>query len=266
MSLSIRFAAAAATAAAGLLLAACGTAGPAGPVPSTPPASAPATPPVSGPATTAAPTPAPSPSAAPVPFGYQPLFPFSNLSQVRAWQAAYAEGGHQPWHNNAAETARAFAAWLGFRDITEIAGQTGNQSDAHVAVGLRLPNGKISTAAIVHLVRYGSGRYVPWEVVGTDDTLLTLDIPAYGSTVSSPVKLGGTITGVDESLKAEVHAPGVSGVVGSYCCRPAGGQRTPWSLTVPFRAPSGNVITIVVFTGGHVATVERFAVTGVRVR
>ena len=34
---------------------------------------------------------------------------------------------------------------------------------------------KVSTAAVVHLVRYGSGRYVPWEVVGTGDTTLTPD-------------------------------------------------------------------------------------------
>jgi hypothetical protein len=52
---------------------------------------------------------------------------------------------------------------------------------------------------------------------------------------------------------------------GPVCCRPAGGQATPWSLAVPFHAASGQVIIIVVHTGGHVAAVERFAVTGVRV-
>ena len=53
--------------------------------------------------------------------------------------------------------------------------------------------------------------------------------------------------------------------MGSYCCQPPDGQATPWSLTVPSHAASGQVIIIVVHTGGHVAAVERFAVTGVRV-
>ena len=137
--------------------------------------------------------------------------------------------------------------------------------DAHVTVGFHRPDGHVSAAAVVHLVKFGSGQNVPWEVVGTDDTTLTLDIPAYGGTATSPVRIGGKITGVDESLRAEVHRLGSSGPVGSYCCRPAGGQATPWSVSVSFHAPPGQVITIVVHTGGHVAAVERFAVTGVRV-
>jgi hypothetical protein len=103
-----------------------------------------------------------------------------------------------------------------------------------VTVGLILPNGQVSHAAIIHLVRFGSDRYVPWEVVGTDDTTLTLDIPANGGTAISPVQIGGKITGVDENLRAEVHRLGTSAPVGSYCCQPADGQATPWSLTVAF--------------------------------
>ncbi len=146
-----------------------------------------------------------------------------------------------------------------------MAGHTISDRDARVTVGFTLPNGQVSHAAIIHLVKFGSGKYAPWEVVGTDDTTLTLDIPAYGSTATSPVRIGGKITGVDESLQAAVHKLGSSAPVGSYCCQPAGGQATSWSLTVPFRAASGQVITIVVHTGGHVAAVERFAVTGVQV-
>jgi hypothetical protein len=83
-------------------------------------------------------------------------------------------------------------------------------------------------------------------------------------TATSPVQIGGRVTGVDESLRAEVHQLGSSRPVGGYCCQPAGGRATAWSLIVPFRAASGQAITIVVHTGGHVAPVERFAVTGVR--
>ncbi len=255
-----------AAAAAGLLLAACGTAG----GPSSPGSSSPAKSGTSSPATSApaggSGSAAPSPAPAPAPFGYQPLYPFANLTQVKAWQDSYASGGHQPWHLQAGLTALAFTAYLGFPQIDKVAGQTGTAADAHVSVGFTLPSGKISTAAIVHLVRYGSGQYVPWEVVGTDDTTLTLDRPAYGATVGSPVTIGGKISGVDENLRAEVRMLGATSLVGSSGSLPAGGQAAPWSLTVPFKAPSGTVLTIVVHTGGHVAAVERFAITGVRVR
>ena len=38
----------------------------------------------------------------------------------------------------------------------------------------------------------------------------------------------------------------------------------PWSASVTFLATPGQVITIAAATGGHVAAVERFAVTGAR--
>ena len=256
MNLTIRLAAAAA---AGALAAGCGTA--AGPPPASHPAAPHTSAPASAPATTAAPSPAPTP----VPSGYVPLFPFGNLAAVRAWQASYASGGHQPWHLDADQTALAFTqGYLGFSQINKVAAHTVSGGDARVTVGLTLPNGQVNHAAIIHLVKFGPGKYAPWEVAGTDDTTLTLDIPAYGGTATSPVRIGGKITGVDENLRAAVHQLGSSSPVGSYCCQPAGGQATPWSLTVPFHAASGQVITIVVHTGGHVAAVERFAVTGVR--
>jgi hypothetical protein len=257
VKLIIRIAAAAAVTA---LAAGCGTA--AGPSSPSHPAASGSPAPAATPATTSAPSPAPTPA----PFGYQPLFPFASLAEAQAWQASYAAGGHQPWHLSADQTALAFTqGYLGFRRIDKVAAHTISGGGAHVTVGLALPSGQLNHAAIIHLVRFGSGRHAPWEVVGTDDTTLTLDSPAYGSTATSPVRIGGRITGVDESLRAEVHQLGSSGPVGSYCCQPAGGQATLWSLTVPFNAASGQVITIVVHTGGHVAAVERFAVTGVLV-
>lgn len=258
MSLTLRLAAVMAT---GMLVAACGSAArpPASPSAS-PHASPSATPPASTPAT----TPAPAPAA--TPFGYQPLFPFGSLADAQAWQASYASGGHQPWHLSADLTAIAFSqGYLGFSEINKVAGHSISGGDAHVTVGLTLPNGHISSAAIIHLVKFGTGKDAPWEVVGTDDTDLTLDVPAYGTTVTSPVKIGGRITGVDENLRAEVRTLGTTPAVGTFCCLAAGGQASPWSVTVPFQTGPGKVITIVVHTGGHVASVERFAVTGVRV-
>jgi len=243
-----------AVAAAALLAAGCGAAG----SPSASPS-----PHASPPATASASAPGP---ATPVPFAYQPLFPFANLAGVRAWQASYASGGHQPWHLNPGLTALAFTqGYLGFTHIGKVAALRMTGGDAHVTVGFHRPDGHVSAAAVIHLVKYGTGRNVPWEVVGTDDTTLTLDVPAYGGIATSPVRIGGKVTGVDESLQAEVHRLGASGPVGSFCCQPAGGQASPWAFSVPFRATPGQLITIVVHTGGHVAAVERFAVTGARV-
>jgi hypothetical protein len=256
MTRSLRLVTAAA-AAVTLLAAACGGAAPATSGPASPHSPA---------ASSASPATSPSPAPAPSAFAYQPLYPFASLAAAQAWQASYASGGHQPWHLDPGQTALSFTqGYLGFSGIDKIAARTVSGGDAHITVGYAAPNGTISRAATIHLVKYGSGPDAPWEVVGTDDTTLTLDIPAYGAAVSSPVRIGGTITGVDESLSAEVHRLGSVAAVGSYCCRPAGGQTSPWSLTVPFQASSGQVLTIVVHTGGHVAAVERFAVTGVTV-
>jgi len=257
MNLAIRVAAAAV--AAGLLAVGCGAAGPS-------PASPPASPHGSTAASAPASAPATAPASTPSPFAYMPLFPFGSLADVRAWQASYASGGHQPWHLNPGRTALAFTqGYLGFSHINRVAALSINGGDAHVTVGFTRPDGHVSAAAVVHVVKFGSGRYVPWEVVGTDDTTLTLDVPAYGTAATSPVRLGGKVTGVDESLRAEVRHLGSASPVGSYCCHPAGGQASPWSFTIPFNAASGQVVTIVVHTGGHVAAVERFAITGVRV-
>ena len=199
-----------------------------------------------------------------MPAGYLPLFPFASLADVRAWQASYESGGHQPWHRSPDLTATAFAAFLGYTDVTQVAQSAVSGGDAHVAVGIKLPDGTISTAAIIHLVLFGSGTYAPWEVVGTDDRTFTVDRPAYGGTAASPVTVGGTITGVDESIRVTVHSLSAQVPVGAYCCRAAGGTRSPWSASVTFLATPGQVITIAAATGGHVAAVERFAVTGAR--
>ena len=262
------FAAAAITS---LVVAGCGsTATP------TPAASAPATgtsgtrspaSPGSAPATTQPPaTPATPARTAGLPAGYLPLYPFASLADVRGWQASYQSGGHQPWHLSPVITATAFAAFLGYTDVTQVAHHTVSSGDAHVAVGIKLPNGTVSTAAVIHLLRFGSGQDAPWEVVGTDDTTFTLDRPAYGSTVSSPVTASGKITGVDESIRVTVRSLSAQGPAGTYCCRAAGGTSSPWSARVTFHVTPGAVITIAASTGGHVAAVERFAVTGAHAR
>lgn len=192
------------------------------------------------------------------------LWPFADPADAARWQQDYRQGGHQPWHLDAAATALGFAGYLGYGDVDKVVRSTVDGQEAYVAVGTALPNGSLHTAADVHLVRMGTGADAPWEVVGTRDTTLTLDRPGYGSTVASPMTVGGRITGVDEQVVVTLHALG-GGVPAEPAAVPAGGVRAPWSVPVRFSAGAGRTVTVAAATGGHVAAVERFAVTGVRI-
>lgn len=196
---------------------------------------------------------------------YMPLFPFGSAADVSTWQQAYRSSGQQPWHLDAGRTALSFAGFLGLGTVDTVTSSRTDAAGAHVSVGFHVPgDSRTLTAAVVHLVRWGSGTDAPWEAVGTDDTTFSLTTPHYGATVRSPVTAGGTISGVDESIRVRVWAPGSTSPVGVACCVPAGGDSSPWHEVVAFSASPGTVLTIVAETGGHVAGLERFTVTGVR--
>ena len=198
-------------------------------------------------------------------FQYPPLWPFSTQAEVDAWRQQHAAQGTQPWHLDAEATALAFTTgFLGFGEIDQVVASDVRDREAWVSVGYDTGSGSRSTAAVVHLVRFGPGDGAPWEVVGTRDTDLTLETPSYGSSVSSPVRVGGRITGVDENLRVQVRQPSSQVPIGEACCLPAGGQGTPWQTTVSFSGATDPALTIVVSTGGHFQGVERFAITGVR--
>ncbi|MEU8402472.1 hypothetical protein AB0C28_45415 [Nonomuraea sp. NPDC048892] len=218
-----------------------------------------------GPAETQAASPSPGESL--IAGRYQPLWPFAGPAEAAKWQRAHQADGTEAWHLDAARTAVAFTRdYLGFTEIDQAVKVVQDGAHARVHVGYRAEEGpKPFVAAVVHLMRYGQGKDAPWEVVGTDDTSLTLTRPAYGASASSPLTVGGRITGVDESIRVQVLHPGADGPLGEVCCLSAGGQKAAWSAKVDFAARPGGTLTVVASTGGHVATVERFAVTGVTV-
>jgi hypothetical protein len=154
--------------------------------------------------------------------------------------------------------------YLGFKEINVVEGTTTDAVGAQVTVGYHPTTSQTATAAVIHLVRWGTGSDAPWEVVGTDDTTFSLSTPVYGATVGSPLSVGGDITGVDENIRVTVLQVSSATPLGTFCCQAAGGSASPWSATVTFSGASDSVITVVSTTGGHVQTVERFAVTGVR--
>ena len=191
------------------------------------------------------------------------LWPFADAAGVSRWQQAYRQGGQQPWHLDAGTTALGFAGYLGYPNVDRVVRSTVDGSDAYGAVGFRSPDGALRTAADVHLVRAGAGADAPWVVVGTRDSTLTLDLPGYGATVPSPVTVGGRITGVDERVVVTLHTQ-AGNVRAAPAAVDAGGTRMPWSVRSRFDASPGTLVTVAAATGGHVAAVERFAVTAVR--
>ncbi|MGW5156699.1 hypothetical protein ACWEPN_14600 [Nonomuraea wenchangensis] len=198
---------------------------------------------------------------------YQPLWPFADAAAAEAWRSRHREDGAGAWHLDPARTAVRFARdHLGFSEIDRAVKTNLDGVHARVHVGLAAEEGpRPMVAAVVHLVRYGKGADAPWEVVGTDDTTFSLTTPEYGASVGSPMTVGGRITGVDESIRVQVRRPGGGEALGEHCCVGAGGEKSPWSAQVTFRPAPGTTLTVVASTGGHVAEVERFAVTGVTV-
>jgi hypothetical protein len=199
-------------------------------------------------------------------FRYQPLWPFATRAQADQWLREGLPGGHQPWHSSAEMTAQSFTqGYLGFTELDRITSTDVRATEAWIGIGYESEPGSVSTAAVVHLVRFGSDAEAPWEVVGTRDTDLTLDTPGYGSALSSPLTVGGTVTGVDESLQVQVRQMSSTEALGETCCLPAGGTGSPWEMTVELTGRATDpAVTVVVYTGGHVQDVERFAITGLR--
>jgi hypothetical protein len=196
---------------------------------------------------------------------YQPLYPFRTLQEATAWEASYQATGVQPWHLDPGATALSFTGFLGYTDVTTVFGVRTDSTGAHVTVGFPNPTGSRVNSAVVHLRRFGTAATAPWEVVGTDDTSgFSLTTPKYATTVTSPFTVGGAITGVDENIKVQVLQLSSMTPLGLFCCQPAGSTGAPWQATVTWHGATDKVLIVAAATGGHVAAVERFTVTGVR--
>jgi hypothetical protein len=195
---------------------------------------------------------------------YQPIWPFPDYAAASAWQTKSEMTGNQAWHLDANQTALGFvASFLRFPDVTRVTSSTVVGVDAYIGVGFVSPANTLMTAAVLHLVRYGPNlgdTVAGWEVVGTDDTDLSIDSPIYGTKVASRFVVGGHITGVDENI---VVVPMTAGgvVVGPWASVSAGGDNSPWTADATVKG--NELITIVAWTGGHVQTHERFAIHAV---
>ena len=208
--------------------------------------------------TTTSPTPVapPAPAALSLPVGL-PVWPFAD-------GVAAAAGAASATGSPSVVALKFTTVHLGFTDDNLALGTTksADGQQAWVSIGFHTEGTRTSTAAVVHLARWsGNG---PWEVVGTKDTTLTLTKPSYGAVAHSPLTVGGTITGVDESIRVAVHQASTNRPLGIACCTAAGGQATPWSTTVTYGSSKAAALTVVASTGGHLIEHERWAITAVR--
>lgn len=231
------------------------------------PSGAPVQPIPSQPPSPVAPTPTSSqPVGQPFVLGYEPLWPFRSYAEAEQWRTKVGGFGSWRWHLDAGDTALNFTQYLPINGVDILTGTRLDRLGAHVGVGWRDPNGQLHTAATLHLVRYGTAPDSPWEVVGSDDTTLSLEQPAYGSKVTSPMTIGGHVTGVDEnivvSLVRRVDSNAANNEHKTLARVPAGGDHAAWTTgSVSF--PDRGVLIIVASTGGHLQAVERFAIQGV---
>jgi hypothetical protein len=189
------------------------------------------------------------------------LWPFVDAAAVAAWKAGNTAGAADAWHLDAGQTALRFVRdYLGYTELDRVTSTNGSATQTVVGVGSVAEGTTASTAGLLRLVR--ASAQDPWEVVGTQDSDLTVTAPSAGQAVTSPLTVAGTITGVDESIAVALRAPAVDGVLGQVSGIGAGGTQQPWTASVPFTAPGRTTITVAVSTGGHLQAVERFAVTG----
>ena len=193
------------------------------------------------------------------------LWPFTDAAGVAAWKAATSPGAADAWHLDAGQTGLHFVRdFLGYAELDRVTSTAGSTTDAVVGVGSIVEGTKAATAGLLRLTR--ASDQDPWEVLGTQDADLTVTVPTSGQTVTSPLTVSGTITGVDEAIAVALRSPASATVLGQISGIGAGGTQQPWTASVPFTAPSGTTVTIAVSTGGHLQAVERFAVTGAVVR
>jgi len=236
------------------------TSGPTSPAETTPANTSPAN---TAPAPTASASAVPRPTPVPNAFRFQPLWPFASVAEAVQWQRS---GGpiHQPGRLDPDRTALTFThEYLGY-EMRQVVSRRITGDQAWIGIGVTPVESRGSAAAVLHLARIGTGTNRPWEVVGSQDTSLSITAPRYGSTVTSPLTVGGRITGVDESLHVRVLALGHHHPLGEVHSIPAGGVDQPWSVSMPYRSTRSAVITVAVSTGGHLDEVEKFAITGLR--
>ncbi|MGH9002190.1 MAG: hypothetical protein ACRDYV_03590, partial [Acidimicrobiia bacterium] len=92
------------------------------------------------------------------------LWPFRTRDEAIQWQEEGEPAGHSPWHADHEATALAFTTgYLGFTEINRVIDAEVTGDEALVTVGYDSEGGNVSKAAVLRLIRLGTGDDAPWE-------------------------------------------------------------------------------------------------------
>jgi hypothetical protein len=178
-----------------------------------------------GPSVVASPSPTASPSPSPDAFVGQPfapaIWPFASHDQAEAWRQSPES---RPWAGDNLGVAQHFVD-----DYLKLTGvhlvQTCNSCDV---VEIVAADG--SQVGTVGLVREDDGSPRAYSVAGvTFDSSFAVTSPTEGQRVTSPLKVTGTIVGVDENVAITLISQD-GRTIGSTAA-PAG-SGAPWSTTL----------------------------------
>lgn len=210
-----------------------------------------------GPTTSTSPSPDVStPPTTPVTDGYAgALWPFTSQQQADAWTADH---GSRPWAADQTSVAAHF--------VTDYLGLSGVTADKTCATCTKVlltgSNGR--TVGTVHLVGNGgqARNGPPYSVGSVDGGDLTVTTPAAGGVVSSPLRVSGRVTGVDESIL--LHLVSATGRDLASTSTPAG-SALPWEASLTWTDRSWSTAGLVAkTTSAKDGSVTRVAIVTVR--
>lgn len=156
-----------------------------------------------------------------------PFFPFTSDTQAAAWAQDYEDGGaapNKPWATDPAIVVRMLVEQLKLPGIT-----VGSYAPSR-GVSLQVAGAEIAVAEVAQL---GTTSRRPWVVLRLTSAdggrPLVITAPSDGAQVTSPLKVTGTIPGVDENVRVTLRT--ATGTVLDEQSAPAGSEQ-PWTTTL----------------------------------
>lgn len=180
-------------------------------------------------------TPSAQPSSLPAVPDMLTIWPYATRREAAAKATEAMRSGAMPWLLDPKQSALLFVQnFLRRPEVDVVTATRPLLAGIGVTVGRRIAGGsQVFEVTTVYLVRVSAASNAPYVVVGASANYLTIDSPVAAAAVRSPVSVAGTITGVDEVVRAELRVLSRPDPLGTGTV-PAGGQDSPWSLTLAF--------------------------------
>jgi hypothetical protein len=170
------------------------------------------------------------------------IWPFTSKAQADDWKADH---GTRPWANDKQQLVQHFVTdYLGLKDV--YAGEPCGTCTKVPLMDTPTPGASTADVGLVELTadQTGGGFNGPFSVLGV--TSPTLKVTAPTAPITSPTTVGGTITGVDESIRLSlVTAEGKTIATGQTMA----GSGAPWSASLTWTDTSWTRGALVATTG-----------------